>query len=642
MIKLNDLGLPVTTASVLALLEGRIETIMPLPTRACREFSVASTTNASATVIVTGGTFTSADVGSLIRIANQTGTVHSSTIATVVSATQITLAAACTFTSSVACGVCGEDSTAAVQAILTALGAQGGGRLILPAGGWLFLGQLDIPRNVSLKGIHDTWTTHPRPGSGTWSPPRNVELDQGTVLHTVHGHANGSAGSFITVQDSASVYGLAIHHPLQNVNATAPMVYPWTIELSGMHACVERVELVNPYFGIYCGNFSHRHILRDVSGQPLALGLEVDDCFDVARHINVHWVSNWAYSNAMWNWVCANGVGFRYRTSDQQVCQSCFCYGYKVGVQFMSGATNSRGTYGVFEGFGFDYCMTGIDLVNCNTQGVHFVAPTFALANRANDLCINVASGSVATLNITGGLFSQFSKLLTASSGTVMIRDSFIMYQDIAGDHIHIDSGSLVFRDNQVRVTSGSVAGMKIDIGVLMFSAAIVNNRSNENLPFTILGATRYENFVRVDGNTGDNNSEFRVSSHKAGTNQTSGATTPVLLTWGGNNYDVPSGFSTGPGLSVPIYGSLLVNAAANFYVPPGSICKLFLYQNGVELCLLDELVASGAVAANFTLKGSRVVMVARADLLQLYAQSSTGFTIDGTATKTCFEGKYI
>jgi hypothetical protein len=97
-----------------------------------------------------------------------------------------------------------------------------------------------------------------------------------------------------------------------------------------------------------------RHLIRNVSGQPLRRGVLVDEIYDIGRIENVHFNPWWSDNAALLAWQQSHGEAFIFGRSDWQYVHNTFCYGYRVGykcTEFKSGPGN-----GNFLGIGADGC----------------------------------------------------------------------------------------------------------------------------------------------------------------------------------------------------------------------------------------------------------------------------------------------
>lgn len=130
-----------------------------------------ATTAGSTTITSATAGFTSADVGKLLTVVDNTTTYNvttfASTIATVTDASTVVLSAAPTATLTAASGVYGSDDTAAIQTAIAAA-APGGGTVFVPPRAFCTSAQINVPGGVNLAGTsldYATVQTHPRRGS---------------------------------------------------------------------------------------------------------------------------------------------------------------------------------------------------------------------------------------------------------------------------------------------------------------------------------------------------------------------------------------------------------------------------------------------------------------------------------------------
>jgi len=245
-----------------------------------------------------------------------------------------------------------SDNTAAFQKALDAAHAQGGGTVFAPAGQYLFKGHLTIPEFTTLRGIFA-------------APPAFVRT-QGTVLLPTEGRGNADGPPFLTLTgNTPALQGLAVFYPEQDENAAAPTPYPWTVAHGGGdNLTVLDVALTNPYQGLRLGG-AGRHYVARVYGQPLAVGLFVDQCYDVGRIENIHFWPFWTQKPAMMAWVNAHGVGLRFGRTDWEYVLNTFVLGYGIGYHFVE--TKDGACNGNFVGIGSD--ASGDALVVEQTQG---------------------------------------------------------------------------------------------------------------------------------------------------------------------------------------------------------------------------------------------------------------------------------
>jgi hypothetical protein len=255
------------------------------------------------------------------------------------------------------------DDTAALQ---RALDAAAGQTLVLPAGRYRVAGSLNLPGRTVLRGAEMG------PAGAT-----------GTVLLSSVGAGREDGPGCVVMQPGSVLENLAIEYPDQ-VTAGEPTKYPYAVT-GAPSVRIENLFLLNPYQGINL-DFCHLNQVRNIWGEPLKIGLNVDHCSDISRIENIHF---WPYyTNAkpsLRQWVQEHGVAFQFGRSDWQYCSASFSYGYHTGFRFhtstpVAGRPGGEGgvTNGQFSGVGADRCVVGSDAENVFAIGVSFTNSLFA------------------------------------------------------------------------------------------------------------------------------------------------------------------------------------------------------------------------------------------------------------------------
>ncbi len=301
------------------------------------------------------------------------------------------------------------DDTAAFQAALNAA-AEKGGIVYAPAGTYRIDGTLDIPKGVMLRGV--------------WEAPHHADIGKGTLLYATANKGTEDGPPFIMLHQSSGLRGLTIFYPEQVVTDIQP--YPWCIQGEGMHCSVRDVTLVNPYKGIDFGTHPNElHFIENVFGQPLRLGVFVDQTTDIGRIQNVHfnphaWVRA-AHPSAAFDpktlfaYLEEHFVGFLIGKTDWEYMRDCFCIFPKIGFHFVN-AGHGAGNV-VLNQCGADICPiavqvdacqphSGIAFTNAQIMGTVIVGPEnrgpvklvnsgFWTINTTNEQVINDGSGTV-------------------------------------------------------------------------------------------------------------------------------------------------------------------------------------------------------------------------------------------------------
>jgi hypothetical protein len=162
------------------------------------------------------------------------------------------------------------DNTAPFQAALSSL-AGTGGTVLVPAGGFMFMGTLVLPEGVSLVGTYTTVPAH----------DHSLRHD-GSLLLPRAGRGSEAGPPFVLMGGDCTLRGFSIVYPDVD-GQQAPVPYPWTIQmLGGDNAAVTDVELLNSYNGINA-TLAARHYIARVQGQPVNIGIFVDQTYDIGR-----------------------------------------------------------------------------------------------------------------------------------------------------------------------------------------------------------------------------------------------------------------------------------------------------------------------------------------------------------------------
>src|SRR5215471_12954663 len=204
------------------------------------------------------------------------------------------------------------DDTKAFQSALDAAAKAGGGVVYAPRGNYFFSGHLKVPAGVMLKGMWESVPSH----NGVRDHGKAKPTDNGTTFLVTEGEGLEDGEPFIQLNDNSTLKGVVIYYPRQNP-AEPPKPYPWAIAMRGKNPAVLAVELLNPYNGIDAAH-NERHLIRDVSGQPLRRGVYVDDIYDIGRIENVHFNPWWSMKSRLFKWQQEHGEAFIFGRSDWQ------------------------------------------------------------------------------------------------------------------------------------------------------------------------------------------------------------------------------------------------------------------------------------------------------------------------------------
>jgi hypothetical protein len=341
------------------------------------------------------------------------------------------------------------DDTAAFQRALDAKGSAGGGVVVAPRAVYRLAGHLNVPPAVTLRGVWESVPSH----NGMRDPGTPKPTDDGTTFLVTEGVGKEEGPAFITLASNSTLKGVVLYWPAQH-DDDAPDPYPWAIAMRGKNPAVLSVELLNPFNGIDATK-NERHLVRDVSGQPLRRGVLVDEIYDIGRIENVHFNPWWSMKPKLLAWQMTNGEAFTFARTDWQYVFNTFCYGYHVGYRFR--ASPAGVCNGNFLGIGADDCETAVLVDQSAPFGLLITNGEFVSFRGPDPTMVEVAkthTGSVRFVNCAfWGPCRQIARI--AGSGTVGFSDCTLSERDAKGEGraaIQATSGTVIVRGCEFRL----------------------------------------------------------------------------------------------------------------------------------------------------------------------------------------------
>jgi len=372
------------------------------------------------------------------------------------------------------------DNTAAFQKALDAASGNGGGTVYAPRGTYFFSGHLNVPKAVTLKGCWESVPSHVGIRDAGFPKP----TDEGTTFLVTENKGKEEGTAFITLNNNSTLKGVVIYYPEQNP-AEEPAPYPWAIAMRGKNPAVLAVELLNPYNGIDAMH-NERHLIRDVQGQPLRRGIEVDDIYDIGRIENVHFNPWWSMQPRLFEWQHKNGEAFIIGRSDWQYVFNTFCFGYKIGYKFIQ--TKAGVCNGNFLGIGADDCFTALVVENSAPMALLISNGEFVSFHGPDPTMVRVEatnSGSVRFVNCAfWGPCNQIAKI--SGKGTVGFSDCTFVQWDHKKEGraaIQAEAGTLLvrgceFRENKPQIELGESIRRAIICGNIISGKPRISNKS--------------------------------------------------------------------------------------------------------------------------------------------------------------------
>jgi len=155
-------------------------------------------------------------------------------------------------------------------------------------------------------------------------------MTDGTILIPTQGRGVpcdlNCTDAFITVSENAAVRGLVIYYQEQETVNT-PVAYPWSLYLVANNAAVEDIELLGAWNGV-AAVAAHRHYIARVQGQPLNIGLFVDETYDIGRIEDVHWNPWYSNKKPFVHYQTTFGRAFVFGRSDWEYVFNTFAFGF--------------------------------------------------------------------------------------------------------------------------------------------------------------------------------------------------------------------------------------------------------------------------------------------------------------------------
>ena len=302
------------------------------------------------------------------------------------------------------------DNTTAFQNALTAAAASGA-ILRVPAGQYVFQGNLNIPAQVVLEGVNANERTYAGYEGGQGS---NSVANAGTVFLVKGGAGKTADPAFITLNANSGLRNVSFYYPDQvdpssiSVGNWTPIAYPFTVSLAGKNGSIENISGVNPYQFIEAASStgqSQRESIRRVNGSPLVMGVFIDNngdgsgnCADTLE--DIHFVPSFGNLTGT-TWIENHATFIQVNRADEIVLRNCFCFEYGVGLHF--GVSSAGSASGTIVDCGVDSSVVGvqIDGVQKNAGGLVFEGGGYSASQNA----VNIANTSIGNVTFNGSHF---------------------------------------------------------------------------------------------------------------------------------------------------------------------------------------------------------------------------------------------
>ena len=364
------------------------------------------------------------------------------------------------------------DDTAAIQKALDRAGKNRGGIVHLPAGAYVVERSLQLPEDVVLQGIARGPVFH----TGLWvRGPRHDLPGSGSTILATGGRGKEDGPPLITMATNSALAGISIYYPHQNWK-TAPLPYPWTIDLAGANCTVENIELLNSWRGIRAVR-AHRHLIRNITGGPLRVGIYLDEIFDLGHVENVHFNLQWRRSRPVWEFVYHHGESFVLGMAQWQYMFNTFSFGYHTGYRFIKTARGSCN--GNFLGIGADGSLHAVLVEQAEPYGLQITNGEFVsfnwlrLPGELDPVQVVVAPSNRGPVRFVNCAFWGPSRNIARldGDGTVGFSDCTLCQWGPGSAGVDARSGSLIVSGCEFQQP-----GRQVDLGARVRGAVISGN----------------------------------------------------------------------------------------------------------------------------------------------------------------------
>jgi len=355
----------------------------------------------------------------------------------------------------------------------------------VPNGNYLFKGHLNIPIGVTLQG---TRTSVPA-NNGIRDAGLPLPTDGGSTLMPTEHAGNENGESFITLNTNSTLTGFVIYYPNQS-REEVPISYPWTVAMRGKNPAILDCELLNPYNGIDASQ-NERHLVRNISGQPLRRGIFTDFIYDIGRWENIHFNPWYSMKGDLWQWQLANGEAFIFGKSDWHYVINCFCFGYAIGYKFIE--TEFGCCNGNFVGIGADGCNKSVVVEAANPLGLLITNGEFVAMFWQDPIMVHVPKTNIEGVVMfeNCAFWGPCHKNAVIEAGKVTFNNCNFVHWDFdnrGSASVNIKGGDVIisnsrFQEDKVPVEiSENAKALVFTSNILKTEKQIVNNSTSAKI----------------------------------------------------------------------------------------------------------------------------------------------------------------
>lgn len=378
-----------------------------------------------------------------------------------------------------------SDETSKIQNLLNFVSTYKDKVVFFPQASYLIEGKVVVPNGVQILGTYQGFTSHVLIHQELGCPQNYCpNLDNGTLFLVTSENVDCT----FEMESCTTLSGVTFFQPLQNPNMSEPVGHPWLIKIGNgaWHAhgvTIENVEMVNPYLGIL--SLADKVLFRNITGQPLGIGIEVDINGDVCRIENCHFTHNWTYNTPLHNYQRSQGIAYLIRFCDGLSIRDSMCLEYSIGVLLDESVHPDwikAGGNGVISNTAGDDCGIGL-LVKHTSWDVNVNNCNFPTASNHTNVLVDTESPF--TVNFNGCAFGAFGDNITqfkVQRGNVIVNGC--SFSNGTGPHLEVvNADHLIVANNRFFGTNPLIIRNGVQKGIVqgnIIEGPVTNQAGNK------------------------------------------------------------------------------------------------------------------------------------------------------------------
>jgi hypothetical protein len=351
------------------------------------------------------------------------------------------------------------DDTTAVQSAFDAVAASGG-ELFVPAGKYRLTSAITISLGLAVRGV--------RPRSKKTVSGLTTEQYGGSWFffdHTGKGFNLASSGDYYTDFDFRD-FGTYRSQPTPT-GGWAPTDHDFDIYCNAQNDIhLEGLLLYNPTRAVGLANAGGRMTVRDLRGQPLKIGIQIDGAADVCRIEDIHFWPFWKIDANVQSYTLANLDAIYSLKNDNPVLSNIFAIYARAGLRIGQSGLGGTSRLSLVNG-GFDTSKDGVWVDNTVTAGmtaqienVYHLADNSALGGMAVRVDGNNSNIDIGKLHTTNCRTNAVK--IAGTGNTVTIGRTIVEGYDLSTSNapaLEVASGSVLYLLDHPLIANGTGTG---------------------------------------------------------------------------------------------------------------------------------------------------------------------------------------